>query len=208
MLRDDSGLFRCRHPDCRCLCCKQSSLEGPWEIVIELWLNGHVKNSPGMRLWPASMGWQRPAAASTGSFDWTVVTNSFPVKCWEGSLPLSACMEDQSCPFVSIQTSFIFQTDRTRSECSTCCDCSKRCQSDSISSHFIDQQGSKCNIILTTGCRILTISAILEKFFVAVSCKPAVLLSALHGCLPQYTNFFIIDRKKSLCVVTRRWSDI
>lgn len=33
-----------------------------------------------------------------GFLVWTIVTNSFPLKCWEGNLPLFACMEDQSCP--------------------------------------------------------------------------------------------------------------
>lgn len=91
------------------------------------------------------------------------------------------CIENEAshslhaCPFVPLQTIVIFQTGRSRSEFSTCCVCSKHCQSDSISNHFIDQQGFECWIIPTNGWRIVLISA-------------AVWLSALGASLPLHTT--------------------
>lgn len=76
-----------------------------------------------------------------------------------------------------------------------------------MSNHFIDQQGFEWWMILTNGDRILPISAVFDMFFVAVSFKPALPLSALGGSLPPYaahTFSLLIERKKSLYVVTMR----
>lgn len=144
---------------------------------------------------------------------WTILTCSFPVKCCEGSRPLFACMGNQSCPFVPLQTSVIFQTGCARSEFSICSVCSKHCQSDSISDHFIDQQGFEGWIIPTDGWTILPISAVSEYFFCCCSFfKSAVWLSAFGASLLLCTSWIFLffhqwlkEKKPVCCDKEMKW---